>query len=223
MANKTTIGELIENEVRKQQLNITKFAEDICCQRSNVYDIFKRSKMDVTQLALISKVLKRNFFKDLADDPDLICLEDEETMQELKNRKSVSLFMDIMPGILISLGLHTTIVYTQFQLETNQEDMDVYTPDFGLADVPVSFTIGCRLLEKYKGDPGALLKVETFQTPSGLFLDLWTNLAYGSKMIDIAIDGKTEDQWVEVMQYVKDNFLGKNPVISYEHQVWNRF
>lgn len=40
MTNKRTIGELIENEVRKQQIPITGFAKMICCQRNNVYDIF---------------------------------------------------------------------------------------------------------------------------------------------------------------------------------------
>ena len=57
MTNKRTIGELIENEVRKQQIPITEFAKMICCQRNNVYDIFKRSKMDIAQLKQISKVL----------------------------------------------------------------------------------------------------------------------------------------------------------------------
>ena len=66
--NKTTIGKLIESEVRKQQIPITEFAKLICCQRNNVYDIFKRSKIDIVQLKQISKVLKRNFFKELADE-----------------------------------------------------------------------------------------------------------------------------------------------------------
>lgn len=45
MAN--TIGKLIEEEVRKQGWSITAFADEICCTRTNVYDIFGRSKMDV--------------------------------------------------------------------------------------------------------------------------------------------------------------------------------
>ena len=66
MANKKTIGELIEREVRKQQIPITQFEEMICCQRNNVYDIFRRSKLDIILLKRISEVLKHNFFKDLA-------------------------------------------------------------------------------------------------------------------------------------------------------------
>ena len=72
MANKKTIGELIEQEVRRQQIPITDFAKKICCQRNNVYDIFKRCKMDIAQLKKISEVLSRNFFKELANDIDLI-------------------------------------------------------------------------------------------------------------------------------------------------------
>lgn len=49
-SEKLTIGKLIEKEVRKQQIPITEFARLICCQRNNVYDIFKRSKIDIVQL-----------------------------------------------------------------------------------------------------------------------------------------------------------------------------
>ncbi len=55
MTNKRTIGELIENEVRKQQIPITGFAKMICCQRNNVYDIFKRSKMDIAHMGMKTK------------------------------------------------------------------------------------------------------------------------------------------------------------------------
>ena len=79
--NNKTIGEIIEREVRKQQIPITQFADMICCQRNNVYDIFRRSKIDILLLKRISEVLKRNFFKDLAEDLDLIN-ESEEKAQE---------------------------------------------------------------------------------------------------------------------------------------------
>lgn len=39
---KKTIGRLIEEEVRRQGKNITAFADEICCTRSNVYNIFDR-------------------------------------------------------------------------------------------------------------------------------------------------------------------------------------
>ena len=67
----TTIGQLIEEEVRRQNWKMTDFADKICCTRANVYNIFERNKMDVAQLQLISKVLNHNFFADLAENPDL--------------------------------------------------------------------------------------------------------------------------------------------------------
>ena len=51
--NNKTIGEIIEREVRKQQIPITQFADMICCQRNNVYDIFRRSKIDIILLKRI--------------------------------------------------------------------------------------------------------------------------------------------------------------------------
>ena len=96
MTNKRTIGELIENEVRKQQIPITEFAKMICCQRNNVYDIFKRSKMDIAQLKQISKVLNRNFFKELAEDVELINdskESEEEVIAEINSLQPNVLFV----------------------------------------------------------------------------------------------------------------------------------
>lgn len=85
-SEKLTIGKLIEKEVRKQQIPITEFARLICCQRNNVYDIFKRSKIDIVQLKQISKVLRRNFFKELADDLELIN-EEEMSGADVKSKR----------------------------------------------------------------------------------------------------------------------------------------
>lgn len=40
-----TIGDLINEEVRRQGMPVTKFAKEINCQRNNVYDIFNRSNI----------------------------------------------------------------------------------------------------------------------------------------------------------------------------------
>ena len=98
-SEKLTIGKLIEKEVRKQQIPITEFARLICCQRNNVYDIFKRSKIDIVQLKQISKVLRWNFFKELADDLELIN-EEEMSGADVKKQKAVSQFFEVVPNIL---------------------------------------------------------------------------------------------------------------------------
>ena len=101
-SEKLTIGKLIEKEVRKQQIPITEFARLICCQRNNVYDIFKRSKIDIVQLKQISKVLRWNFFKELADDLELIN-EEEMSGADVKKQKAVSQFFEVVPNILREL------------------------------------------------------------------------------------------------------------------------
>lgn len=60
-----TIGDLINEEVRRKGMPVTKFAKEINCQRNNVYDIFNRSNMDIDLLKRISKVLGANFSRKL--------------------------------------------------------------------------------------------------------------------------------------------------------------
>ena len=43
-------------------------AERIPCERTNVYNIFKRESIDLDLLSRISKILNYNFFADIADE-----------------------------------------------------------------------------------------------------------------------------------------------------------
>ena len=56
------IGNLIKEELRNQERTISWLARKLYCDRSNVYDIFKRESMDTELLLRISLILKRNFF-----------------------------------------------------------------------------------------------------------------------------------------------------------------
>ncbi|MBQ3609975.1 MAG: XRE family transcriptional regulator [Bacteroidaceae bacterium] len=56
------IGKLIEEELRRQERSVTWFADKLCCERTNVYSIFKRQSIDTVLLLRISLVLHRNFF-----------------------------------------------------------------------------------------------------------------------------------------------------------------
>ena len=56
------IGNIIKEELRKQERTISWFARKLYCDRSNVYDIFKRESVDTELLLRISLILKRNFF-----------------------------------------------------------------------------------------------------------------------------------------------------------------
>lgn len=56
------IGKLIEEELRRQERTVTWFADKLCCERTNVYSIFKRQSIDTVLLLRISLILRRNFF-----------------------------------------------------------------------------------------------------------------------------------------------------------------
>ena len=61
------LGKLIRAELDRQNLSIKWFAAAINSDRSNCYDIFERKFINIELLERISKVLKRNFFKDLVE------------------------------------------------------------------------------------------------------------------------------------------------------------
>lgn len=56
------IGNLIKEELQNQERTISWFARKLYCDRSNVYDIFKRESIDTELLLRISLILERNFF-----------------------------------------------------------------------------------------------------------------------------------------------------------------
>ncbi len=62
------IGKLIEAELHRQERSVTWFANKLCCERTNVYSIFKRESIDTALLARISKVLHHNFFQYYVND-----------------------------------------------------------------------------------------------------------------------------------------------------------
>lgn len=195
MEGKKTIGELIENEVRKQQIPITEFAKMIYCHRNNVYDIFKRSKMDIAQLKQISKVLNRNFFKELSEDADLIN-DSEESKEEVMKQKAVSQFFNVVPDVLQKLGKPSTIVFSRID-EPGYEDCP--TPDFGLPDYSITFTIGETLQERI-GTCTMLPIVFEFNN-DGCMVEVCTNIINSLRCVNIKLDYKTYDEWYKFLSF----------------------
>ena len=58
------VGESIRNELRKQGRTVNWLAEQIYCEKSNVYKMFKRKSIDLAQLIKVSNALDHNFLKD---------------------------------------------------------------------------------------------------------------------------------------------------------------
>lgn len=60
------IGEQIEAILRKQGKSAAWLATQIPCERTNVYNIFRRKSVDARLLMKISQILEYDFFKDLS-------------------------------------------------------------------------------------------------------------------------------------------------------------
>ena len=195
MTDNKTIGELIELEVRRQGISITGFAEMICCQRNNVYDIFKRDNIDIKLLKNISTLLNRNFFRELAEAPELIT-DKEETTDEEKNRKAVSQFLEVVPDVLHKLGKSPAIVFCKM---SEDEQANRKLPDFGLPDYFITFTIGETLKERVGGNP--VLPITPVSNNSGKKVEVCQNVVYDSVCVNIALDFKTEEEWSDILNF----------------------
>ena len=56
------IGQIIEEELHRQERSVTWFANKLYCDRTNIYKIFKRGSIDSDLLLRISNILSHNFF-----------------------------------------------------------------------------------------------------------------------------------------------------------------
>ena len=78
------IGNLIKEEFIQQGRRAEWLAQQLNCNRTNVYNIFQRKNIDVEMLIKISRVLHRNFLRDispLADTPD--CTKSSDNMSKI--------------------------------------------------------------------------------------------------------------------------------------------
>lgn len=71
---KLHIGLLIKAELERQERTVSWFARKLCCDRSNVYKLFKRTTIDTGLLLRISAILNHNFFDTLLHEAEgMIC------------------------------------------------------------------------------------------------------------------------------------------------------
>lgn len=58
------IGQIIKEELDRQERTVSWLALKLNCHRSVVYRIFSKNSIDTAMLIRISEVLQRNFFKE---------------------------------------------------------------------------------------------------------------------------------------------------------------
>lgn len=60
------IGKLIKAEMQRRGLSAIWLSQQICCERTNIYNIYGRASIDTDLLLRISSVLQHNFFAELS-------------------------------------------------------------------------------------------------------------------------------------------------------------
>ena len=195
------IGQLIDDVVRRQGLSVQEFADKIYCSRQNVYDLFKRSTIDVAQLQLISKALNHNFLMDIMENPELVDITNPEVKKDLLNRRAVAQFFEVMPTVLKNLHIETNIVMPIMQIEEG-----IPLPDYGLSDFAIFFTVGERLLDRFTPANAECFEVRTEVAYKNHVVDIWHNLVHHSWFADVKLDYKTEEEWGEILVYLLDTW-----------------
>lgn len=192
----TTIGEMINDEIRKQQISIVEFAKKINCNRTNVYNIFTRNNIDIQLLERISKVLNHNYFEDLAKNMDL-AKPVEISDEEIKRLQSIDNFHEAVLKAFEKLGIKVAIV----QGTRQGVEKDIPVPDYILSDFNITFTLGKTYEEKCNGFWGDRIRF-TDHLDNGL-----TNMVCyykqddGIQYLDIAIVYMTEEEWYDTIQF----------------------
>ena len=75
------IGQIIEERLKAQNVNVTKFAQALNTDRTNIYDIFKRESIDTNLLKKIGQIVGYDFFQDLLE---------PETVKEIVLKHSIT-------------------------------------------------------------------------------------------------------------------------------------
>ena len=62
------IGNIIKKQFDAQGASVSWFAKQLCCDRTNIYSIFKRESIDTGLLEKNSIILNHDFFKYYSQD-----------------------------------------------------------------------------------------------------------------------------------------------------------
>ena len=57
------LGTIVKQKMKERKISINEFAEAIHCDRTNVYNIFKRKSMDIQMIVRISNALNYDFLQ----------------------------------------------------------------------------------------------------------------------------------------------------------------
>ena len=100
------IGQLIEERVKSVNMDVTEFAKQIGRERTNVYNIFKRSRIDTGLLKKIGQVLEYDFFQHFLE-PSTI---ERIKMADIIRKSKVFIEIPLSEEEIVRLGLEEKVL-----------------------------------------------------------------------------------------------------------------
>lgn len=188
-----TIGTLIDDVLRRKGMAVTEFAKQIGCERNNVYNIIRKADISIVQLRKISEVLEYNFFKDLADDFDLIQNTENNSI------KAEEQFLEVIHKVLKKLEVRGMLYFGL----PDYIKTDIPLPDYSLAPYFITFTVGETIEERLKGQLDNIMIFKR-HSKGKMFVTECKNKVSGTQTIDIKIDYKTEQEWEDIIAFAVD-------------------
>jgi hypothetical protein len=104
------IGSLIKEKFLESGLSIAQFANAISCKRDNVYDIFRRERIDTEQLLKISRALNFDFFKVFSDRIEnknmvQICINISIPIEAIDDKSKICEYCEVNKIIALKEGM----------------------------------------------------------------------------------------------------------------------
>ena len=112
--------------------------------------------------------------------------------------------MEVVPKVLLKLKKQPIIA---FGIPLGLDDMDEL-PDFMLTEYGICFSKGEFMAEKKQYANNTLLEFKSFEGPDGVKVYTLINTLFGTRMIDVKLDYKTEEEWEAVLRFIFDKFFG---------------
>ncbi len=123
------LGQEIKKEVQRRGMTATEFADKLCLARQSVYDIFKKRHCATDQLAIICKILNRDFFKELSG----MVAEPEDDEQEIS--ESISTLMPEDKLHAFKSNYMFTEVFREYLLSGRTKPLVVFYPKNGTVNL----------------------------------------------------------------------------------------
>ena len=207
--NKKKIGQLIKEEVERKDLSVKEFAEKIGCERTHVYKIYDKAHLDTALLGRISKVLGHNFFMDIAENQMLSGLEDENALQEIRNKMAVSQFIEVIPNVMEKLGVEPTIFLGRpLDIPKTTPIPEYYITPYENCTLFIAFSVGDFLVDQPRCILSQAAKIDRFTNAEiGLEYHIWKFKDLNSSFINLKLDYKTEEEWENSLRYIIQTFF----------------